>query len=98
MTKLPRVGGIEQFAVARPVYWETDPSTLLPCPFCGDEGAYTLPGRTPGFWDGDASKTHPVAVQCSNTSCGVMTPKHYIDRPAAALAWNRRAQTVGDSP
>lgn len=58
------------------------------CPFCGHlAGYYHVDKR------GD---THPIGVVCTNTSCGVMTPKHYQDREAARAAWNRRASTNGE--
>lgn len=78
------VGGIEcaGYQGRHPTNLDTDPVTLLPCPFCGKQAAYRE-----GEQRGD---THPIAVECVNTSCGVKTPKHYADRVTAARAWNRR--------
>jgi hypothetical protein len=82
--QLDTVGGLEMF-VGRMGRGTLDTSPdLLPCPFCGHEGAFT-DGARRGSGD-----NHTVAAACSNTSCGVRTPEHYQDRESAAAAWNRR--------
>ena len=83
---IDEVAGIECMGMMgrHPTNLDTDPQTLQPCPFCGHAAAYREGDRR-----GD---THPVAVECSNSSCAVATPKHYQDRVSAAAAWNRRAQ------
>lgn len=79
------VGGIECMGIQgrHPTNLDTDPAKLKRCPFCGHEAAYRE-----GEKRGD---THPIAVECTNSSCAVRTPKHYQDRVTAAEAWNRRA-------
>ena len=82
------VDGLEMFANLHPHPLDTS-SLLLPCPFCGHEGA---------FHDSGNLSTHFNRwAECSNTSCGVRTPEHYQTREAAAIAWNRRTSTfTGD--
>jgi Lar family restriction alleviation protein len=79
------VGGLEMTAMDHSGALDTAPGILKPCPFCGHEAAFT-DGKYRGH---DA---YVVAVQCSNTSCGVATPSHYKTRESAAAAWNRRAR------
>lgn len=82
--QLDTVAGLEMHAILHPHHLDTSPD-LLPCPFCGHEGAFT-DGHKRGVSD-----NYTVAAACSNTSCGVRTPEHYKDRASAAVAWNRRA-------
>lgn len=84
------VGGLEMFALPRdlPLDTPSDPTELLACPFCGHAAAYHDRGRI---------GTHPLHVECSNTSCGIRTPKHYASRETAAQAWNRRTTTIEDN-
>lgn len=57
-----------------------EPTTLLPCPFCGERA------EVYDFKDGR------YLVECSNTSCDVYpcTSIHY-DKEDAIAAWNRRS-------
>lgn len=82
--QLDTVAGLEMHAILHPHHLDTSPD-LLPCPFCGHEGAFT-DGHKRGVSD-----NYTVAAACSNTSCGVRTPEHYKDRASATVAWNRRA-------
>ena len=66
----------------------TEPTDLLPCPFCG--GAASLHNDTDSpCW----------FVGCSNSACPI-EPCHYADTEAEAIAtWNRRTPTpVGVGP
>jgi hypothetical protein len=83
---ITKVDGLEQFAKMRQPDWEVpDDGHLKPCPFCGSEAGYHIALRNPPH-----SKPDNVAVGCTNTSCGVMTPRHYAVRLTAAFAWNKR--------
>ena len=83
MGKVTRVDGLEMFATYHPHEMDTS-DTLLPCPFCGSPGAFDDGNRRV------AGERYQVAACCSNTSCGVRTPRHYHTRETAAVAWNRR--------
>lgn len=82
MSNVTTVGGLEMFQKLRPMPLDTDPGVLRPCPFCGHEAAYEDHGQLQAM---------RRRVVCSNTSCGIATPWHYMTREAAAAAWNRRA-------
>ncbi len=90
--QITTVGGIEKHAVYHSGLLDTSPD-LLPCPFCGSDGAFT-DGRLPSH----RIDEYTVAAQCSNTSCGVRTPEHYKDRASAAYAWNRRPEDPAKRP
>lgn len=66
---------------------ETDPR-LKYCPFCGSEAAFRLRDKA-------GHDKHTIMVECTNSSCGVMTPEHYATREKAIEAWNWR---VSDLP
>lgn len=86
MSKITTVGGLEMNATMHPHPLDTS-HDLLPCPFCGHEGA---------FHDGgNLSTKFNRWAECSNTSCGVRTPEHYQSREDAAKAWNRRSPASG---
>jgi hypothetical protein len=51
---------------------------LAPCPFCGGDGQYSFPYG---------------AVDVCCTSCGMETDS-YLNKEAAAAAWNRRAPST----
>lgn len=88
--QLDTVGGIEKFAIMRNGLMTTDGPALKPCPMCGHEAGYMESERA-GF----ERDPHRIRVECSNTSCGVMTPRHYATRETAAEAWNRRVENRG---
>lgn len=75
------VGGIESFR-HHPSGIDEDRTTLKDCPFCAHPAGY--------YESTDAGDKHPLGVTCTNTSCGVATPKQYQTRELAATAWNRR--------
>jgi len=80
------VAGLEQWAILRDVSLDLPkPGVLKACPFCGHPAAFADNSKRYQGHD-----KYVIAVSCSNTSCGVVTPGHYTTRETAAEAWNRR--------
>jgi len=60
----------------------TEPTDLLPCPFCGGAASLNNDTDSPCWF-----------VGCSNSACPI-EPCHYADTEAEAIAtWNRRTPT-----
>ena len=83
MGEITTVGGLEMFPTQRKSSGIDQSDDLGACRFCGSPCGY--------YESTHRGDKHPIGVICTNTSCGVSTPKHYADRASARAAWLRRS-------
>ncbi len=76
------VGGLQRYSTLQSNLLNTD-IRLSHCPFCGAEA---------GFRGQRINTPQPsyIRVECSNTSCGVSIPYHYMTEGLAIQASNRQ--------